>query len=89
MGKMRKLRITIETDRLLVIHKRNIARAWCESCGDHTDFATLADVCALTRYDADLIHQQISTERLHSVRTPDGQLLICLRSALTLNSNPV
>ncbi len=82
----RKITITIETERLLVIRKRNKPRAWCEACGEQSGFVTFGEACALTSNDADTIHQLIVNEKLHSIISPDGLPLICLQSVMKQNA---
>lgn len=82
VAKRMKVRITIETDQRLVIPKSNLIRFWCESCGKAVEFGTLAEVCALTWCNADIIRQLMATEKLHLVKASDGSPLICLQSVL-------
>lgn len=83
--KKRKTTITIETDRLLVIRKRRKFREWCKVCGEHAEFATLGEACALTFNSVDTIYQLLIREKLHSVKAPDGLRLICLQSVIKQN----
>ncbi len=82
----RKITITIETHELLVIRTRSKTRAWCEACGEQSDFVTLGEGCALTSSNADAIHQLIVNRKIHSVKSPDGLPVICLQSVMKQNA---
>ena len=84
MKKIRTTEITVETEELFVIRRRDrSARGRCEACGALVQMVTLAEAAGITRVSDLVIVDQIKTRFLHSTETPDGQVLICLNSLLT------
>ena len=79
----RRIKITIETERVLVVRRRAAScRAWCAGCFATTTFAPFAQACELTAGDAATVRRLLAAGRLHWIEAPDGSPLVCLRSAL-------
>lgn len=77
-----KIKITYETERLLVLRNRVRTRAWCEECKTETDFIPNEDVNGL---EANL-NQEKEKQILHKLNLPDGKTLVCLASLLKKKS---
>jgi hypothetical protein len=83
-GVRRRIKITVETESVLVLRRRAAScRAWCAVCFATTAFAPLAEACELTASDAATVRRLLAAGRLHSIEASDGSPLVCLRSALT------
>ncbi|MFL6208683.1 MAG: hypothetical protein ACJ74W_07505 [Pyrinomonadaceae bacterium] len=79
----RKIKITVETERVLVVRRRGgLRRVWCVGCGAPATFAPLGAVCALTMHDAATLRRLLVTGQLHAIEAADGLPLVCLRSAV-------
>jgi hypothetical protein len=78
----RHTRITIETERTLMIARQKVTRGWCQQCGKEVDLLTPNQVELL--FDAG--SKQFKGEeqsKLHLEKAKDG-LAVCMRSLLKL-----
>jgi len=76
-------RITIETERMLIVARQFAVRAWCERCGASVEF--LPSDSARRVFDAttgSLDQEQRS--HFHKQSAKDGLMLICVQSLLRL-----
>lgn len=79
MAVHKRTEITIETDRVLIIRRRRILRAWCEECGhevemvDPREAEAIAAVRGLPLRDC---------AQWHVAQSHEGTGLICLDSLL-------
>ena len=81
-----KTEITIETHRLLTIKRGSRHQlAWCEECGEQTQMAPADEAAILAAVSPRAIYQLIEERELHFVETPDGMVLICLKSLANLS----
>ena len=83
MKRTKTTEITVETDELFVIKRRDrSSHGWCEACGARVQMVTLAEAASIARVSELVICGQINARFLHSTETPDGRVLICLNSLL-------
>ena len=75
-------RITIETERTLIIRGANPVRAWCTRCSAEVDTVVLNAAGVLAQVDHDTIQGWLQTEELHAAQMADGSAQICLDSLL-------
>ena len=77
-----RIKITLETERLVVLRSRVKQRTWCESCKMETDFVPNEEVNGffLKR------NKNIENESLHIFYAPDGTTLVCLASLLKIGA---
>ena len=81
----KKTEITIETDRLLVVHhRRGNPAAWCEACRMEVRMVTVDEAAARARVSSLAIYHLVETGGLHFAETSDGLLLICFNSLLRI-----
>jgi len=80
MRKIRKIEITIETDRVLSISRR--FATWCAACADLTIMVRVDEAAALAGVSARTVYWRMETGQLHCTETPEGLQLICLNSLL-------
>ena len=77
----RRLEITFERERLLVVGRRRISvTAWCEGCGRRSPMTTpegAAKSCGLT---ARAVYRRVEAGQVHFTETADGTLLVCCNS---------
>ena len=71
-----RIKIVIETERLLTMRGRVKIHMWCGECRAETDFVTDDDFQRLFLNSK----ENIQTENLHRLRTIEGTMLICLES---------
>lgn len=75
------MRITIETERLLVIRRGLSVRDWCEQCAAEVDMIPLESAADLGQVDEATIQHLLDRQRLHLSKA-DGPVWICLNSLL-------
>ena len=77
----RTMRITIETERLLVIRHGVSVRDWCEQCASEVDMIPLESAAELAQVNAQTIQRLLANGRFH-LSKPGGPVQICLNSLL-------
>jgi hypothetical protein len=75
------MRITIETERLLVIRRGSSARGWCEQCATEVDMILLESAAELGQVAAGKIQHLLDSRKLH-LSNVSGPVYICLNSLL-------
>lgn len=84
MKKTKTTEITVETEELFVIKRRDRSlNSRCETCNALVQMVTLAEAARISRVSELVIYEQIKARFLHSTETPVGPVLICLNSLLT------
>jgi hypothetical protein len=78
----RTTRITVETERVLIVRGANPVRAWCTRCAAEVDMVLLEAAGVLAQVDHSTIQQWLDAEELHSAQMRDGSARICLDSLL-------
>jgi hypothetical protein len=78
----KRIEITIQTDQVLLIRKRGCARRWCRECGCDVDVVDLVQAEALTGMAQPRLRDGAETQKWHSLKGPEGTLLVCLDSLL-------
>jgi hypothetical protein len=85
-GKVRRKKrteITIETSRVVVIRqRRSVVRAWCDLCAQPVKVVTAEEAAALASVSMRTIYRWVEAEKVHFTETPEGVLLICLKTAM-------
>ena len=77
----RTARITIETERLLVISRsRSSIKRWCEACNANTEFIGIDEAAAIAGVSQRTIFRWAEAEALHLIETSDGKAMFCLQS---------
>jgi len=77
----RTMRITIETERLLVIRHGTSVREWCEQCALEVDMIPLKSAAELGQVAAGTIQHLLDRQKLHLSKA-GGPVWICLNSLL-------
>ena len=74
-------KLTIETERVLVIRKRGGSRrAMCPVCGEMVDLLTVDEAAAFARISSRAVFRLVEAEGIHFTETVEEVLLICLNS---------
>jgi hypothetical protein len=82
MGLRRGTRITIETERTLIVRQTRSSRAWCEECQREVDFVQLRQRRQLLGKSAGEMSEGSPMAKLHVAEQDDGSILICLESLM-------
>jgi len=78
----KRTEITTETDRILIIRRRNVIRAWCDECACEVEMVGLDDPGAITGTPMDLLRDGPESRAWHLCAGPNGEKLLCLESLL-------
>jgi hypothetical protein len=77
----KRIEITIETDRMILIGKRRLRRvAWCAACAQEVRMVSVDEAAAIAHASSRMIYQRVEAGTIHFTETPEGWLLICLNS---------
>ncbi|MFL6275056.1 MAG: hypothetical protein ACJ74G_07580 [Blastocatellia bacterium] len=83
MRKTKRTRVTVETERLLVISRKGVTtESWCQDCGAMTRMIGLDEASAVSGQSQRQIARSVEAGTLHFSESPRGALLICLNSLL-------
>jgi hypothetical protein len=83
MAPMKRTRITIETERVLVIGKtRSTFDGWCPTCNKLVRLLPPDEADALTAY-LRASRYPLEVSKLHIIPTADGLMCVCLNSLLS------
>lgn len=81
---MKRTRITVETERVLVIssRRRRIVESWCDGCGHEVKLIRAEEAAFISGVGLRDICRQVEADNLHYMETADRVLMICLDSLL-------
>ena len=82
MRKVRRTKLVVETERLLVVRSRRSVSAWCEGCGAATRMVGLDEATALGGLSQREIVRRVEAGAIHFTETEGGVLRVCLNSLL-------
>jgi hypothetical protein len=82
----RRTRITIETERTLIVARRQTARRWCPECGREVELLA-SDQAGRLQHVAPARTAGREETLVHVVRAADG-LVVCLKALLGLRGKP-
>ncbi|HYL87100.1 MAG TPA: hypothetical protein VE263_22955 [Candidatus Angelobacter sp.] len=81
MSTKKTMRITIETERLLVMRHGASVRVWCEPCASEVDMLPLESAAEVAQVDVKTIQHLLDHEKLH-LSQPSRRVQVCLNSLL-------
>ena len=82
MKRTRRMRITVENERLLVVSHQKVIESWCEECSARVRMLRPGEAAAVADVSDRTIFRHIESRRLHFTESSDGAVLICLNSLL-------
>lgn len=80
MSKKRIRKIRVESERVLISHRRHAASAWRAACRAQTQMLNQEEAAALAAVTPRTIYRWVEAGQLHFTESPEGRLLICLDS---------
>ncbi|HZM86922.1 MAG TPA: hypothetical protein VFF31_10390 [Blastocatellia bacterium] len=80
MTKTRRMRITIQTERLLVMNQGRSLYSMCSTCGDEVRMVTIDQAATLARLSSLEIYREVEAGVLHFIETAEGSVLVCFNS---------
>ena len=81
------MRITIQTERLLVMSHSRSLYGLCAGCGDEVRMVTIDQAATLARLSSREIYREVEAGMLHFIETTEGSVLVCFNSLNGLNLN--
>jgi hypothetical protein len=89
VGKIRRTKIVVETERLLVVRPRRARfEGWCEGCGSNVTLVGLDDAALMSGRSQREIVREVEAGTLHFSESESGVLLICLDTLLPKAHKP-
>ena len=86
--KKRTARITVETERLLVIRRSQTSpEGWCGQCEAPVKLIGLEEAAAITGAGQRAIFRWAEAGEIHFTETEDGKVMFCLNSISQRNVN--
>jgi len=82
MKRTRRKRVTLETERVVVISRHTGLRGWCRECSAEIELVGLEEAAAISGLSQMTIFHHVESHQLHFIETLDGALLICLSSLM-------
>lgn len=80
---VKRTRITVETERVLVVSRRHrIVESWCDGCGHKVKLLRAEEAAFISGVSLRDICRQVESDSLHYMETADRVLMICLDSLL-------
>lgn len=76
----RRVEITFERERLLVVRQRVSITDWCEGCGARVRMVMVDEAARLTGTTDRALYRLIECGRLHSREESEAGLLVCVES---------
>ena len=74
--------LTIETHRVLLVHRRGSFAGWCVACAEAVEMLKPEDAARLLRISLRRVFRRVEADKLHFTETPDGLLFICRNSLM-------
>ncbi|HVO59342.1 MAG TPA: hypothetical protein VMT53_00325 [Terriglobales bacterium] len=83
---VKSIRVTVETDTLMVVRHAKAVSAWCPDCGAHVDAVTLTPESFPDAASAALMQQWLAAGKLHLWHSTEGAVQVCVNSLLLCSS---
>jgi hypothetical protein len=83
----KQMKITIETDSLLIVRGQNAKRAWCPLCATDAEMIALENAGVVSNLDRPALEEWLNSGELHRSQAADGTALICLNSLVARMQN--
>lgn len=80
MRRTRRLELTVETDRIIMVVDGGSEKLWCPVCQSDTQMISVDQAAILQQVNARTIFRWVDEGRLHYAETAQGLLRICLNS---------
>jgi hypothetical protein len=79
--KKRTARVTIETERLLIISRsKQSIEGWCDGCATNSRFVEIDTAATVAAVSQRTIFRWAEAEEIHLIETADGKARFCLNS---------
>lgn len=72
--------VTVESEQLVVIRRRQITRLWCSRCGDESEFIPVEAVDRVLRGGLSEGHPLLPGDGFHLHKIENGAVVVCIKS---------
>lgn len=79
---LKSIRVTVESDTLMVVRRAKAVTAWCPVCGAQVDAITLTPESFAEPAVAAEMQQWLAAGKLHLWHTEEGAIQICVTALL-------
>lgn len=79
---LKSIRVTVETDTLMVVRRAKAVTAWCPACGVQVDAITLTPDSFSEPAAAAEMKQWLAAGKLHLWSSEEGAVQVCVTSLL-------
>ena len=79
---LKSIRVTVETDTLMVVRRAKAVTAWCPVCGAEVDAITLTPDSFTEPSATAEMQQWLAAGKLHLWRSEEGAVQVCVNSLL-------
>jgi hypothetical protein len=79
---LKAIRVTVETDTLMVVRRAKAVTAWCPICGAQVDAVTLTPDSFPEPASAAQMQQWLAAGKLHLWHSQEGAVQVCVNSIL-------
>ena len=76
----KRMEITVETDRVMLVNSRKSPVIWCEACAASVRMLTVDEAAALAGASSRSVYRRVEAGQLHFAETVEGRLFICSNS---------
>ena len=80
MATRKRIEITIETDRVVIIRRNRPTRAQCRECGSEADMLDMTTAAEFIGMTDGMLRDLMNTQEFQVGQSPDGSLRVCLES---------
>jgi hypothetical protein len=78
----KRTEITIQTERIVTIRRRDCSRRWCTQCRCDVSVVDLVQAEALISMGKPRLPDDEKRNLWHAIEDPDGTIFVCLESLL-------
>jgi hypothetical protein len=72
--------VTVETEHIVIIRRRQVTRFWCSQCGDESEFIPVEAVDRLLRGGLSKGKHLLPGDAFHLHKIEDGSVVVCMKS---------
>lgn len=80
MGSRKQTKITVETERVVIINRLEAVRGQCVACGMYVQMVSPDEAAAMARVSSRTIYRWVESDKIHYAEAAEGLLRICTNS---------
>lgn len=83
--KKRTARITVETERWLVINRSHVLEGWCDECEANVKLIGIEEAAAIANASQRALFRWAEAGQIHFTETDEGRVMFCINSVSSRN----